>query len=283
MVSRSHGDRRRLPSRTARRDRGADPRGGARGDGAHALDRRRHQQADRQDGRGPSQTRWRADRGAGGRGGVHAIEYARRDPARRSQIPGAARRPRARHRRRRLPLRHRDAAAEGETQRPRGHLALEPRARGRRRRSRPSRSEQRVESRRDVREGPARGRGHRAGAAAPRDPGRGGPARRWPDCAHRCRPPPRLGFPDTLGAADLARTCRVGPRDPARGARAAGGVAKGSAGACAAGGRAAVRVGSRTSVETDRDRGLARAIDRVRGKFGAKTIVPGGILPGPSA
>ncbi len=38
-----------------------------------------------------------------------------------------------------------------------------------------------------------------------------------------------------------------------------------------------------TSVETDRDRGLARAIDRVRGKFGAKTIVPGGILPGPSA
>jgi DNA polymerase-4 len=38
-----------------------------------------------------------------------------------------------------------------------------------------------------------------------------------------------------------------------------------------------------TSEETDRDRGLARAIDRVRGKFGAKTIVPGGILPGPSA
>jgi DNA polymerase-4 len=29
--------------------------------------------------------------------------------------------------------------------------------------------------------------------------------------------------------------------------------------------------------ETDRDRGLARAIDRVRGKFGAKSIVPGGL------
>jgi DNA polymerase-4 len=29
--------------------------------------------------------------------------------------------------------------------------------------------------------------------------------------------------------------------------------------------------------ETERDRGLARAIDRVRGKFGAKSIVPGGI------
>jgi len=32
-----------------------------------------------------------------------------------------------------------------------------------------------------------------------------------------------------------------------------------------------------TSVETDRDRGLAKAIDRVRGRFGAKSIVPGGI------
>jgi len=29
--------------------------------------------------------------------------------------------------------------------------------------------------------------------------------------------------------------------------------------------------------ETERDRGLARAIDRVRGKFGAKSIVPGGL------
>jgi len=29
--------------------------------------------------------------------------------------------------------------------------------------------------------------------------------------------------------------------------------------------------------ETERDRGLARAIDRVRGKFGAKSILPGGI------
>lgn len=31
------------------------------------------------------------------------------------------------------------------------------------------------------------------------------------------------------------------------------------------------------SGETDRDRGLARAIDRVRGKFGPKSILPGGI------
>jgi len=31
-------------------------------------------------------------------------------------------------------------------------------------------------------------------------------------------------------------------------------------------------------VESDRDRGLARAIDRVRGKFGTKSIVPGGIV-----
>ena len=33
-----------------------------------------------------------------------------------------------------------------------------------------------------------------------------------------------------------------------------------------------------TTTETERDKGLARAVDRVRGKFGAKTIVPGGIL-----
>src|SRR5438034_4022914 len=32
-----------------------------------------------------------------------------------------------------------------------------------------------------------------------------------------------------------------------------------------------------TAVETERDRGLAKAIDRVRGKFGPKSIVPGGI------
>jgi DNA polymerase-4 len=32
-----------------------------------------------------------------------------------------------------------------------------------------------------------------------------------------------------------------------------------------------------TSVETERDRGLAQAIDRVRGKFGATSIVPGGL------
>src|SRR5437867_4282239 len=34
------------------------------------------------------------------------------------------------------------------------------------------------------------------------------------------------------------------------------------------------------SEETERDRGLAHAIDRVRGKFGAKSILPGGIVKG---
>jgi DNA polymerase-4 len=33
------------------------------------------------------------------------------------------------------------------------------------------------------------------------------------------------------------------------------------------------------SAETERDRGLARAIDRVRGKYGPKSILPGGIAP----
>jgi len=32
-----------------------------------------------------------------------------------------------------------------------------------------------------------------------------------------------------------------------------------------------------TGQETERDRGLARAIDRVRGKFGPKSILPGGL------
>src|SRR5206468_12179541 len=32
------------------------------------------------------------------------------------------------------------------------------------------------------------------------------------------------------------------------------------------------------SEETERDRGLSRAIDRVRDKFGAKSILPGGIV-----
>src|SRR5258707_1569518 len=32
------------------------------------------------------------------------------------------------------------------------------------------------------------------------------------------------------------------------------------------------------SEETERDRGLARAVDRVRGKYGAKSILPGGIV-----
>jgi DNA polymerase-4 len=34
------------------------------------------------------------------------------------------------------------------------------------------------------------------------------------------------------------------------------------------------------SDETERDRGLARAIDRVRGKYGPKSIIPGGLAPG---
>jgi len=34
------------------------------------------------------------------------------------------------------------------------------------------------------------------------------------------------------------------------------------------------------SVESERDRGLSRAIDRVREKFGAKSILPGGIVEG---
>ena len=35
------------------------------------------------------------------------------------------------------------------------------------------------------------------------------------------------------------------------------------------------------SHETERDRGLARAIDRVRGKYGPKSIIPGGLAPEP--
>ena len=35
------------------------------------------------------------------------------------------------------------------------------------------------------------------------------------------------------------------------------------------------------SDETERDRGLARAIDRVRGKYGPKSIIPGGLAPEP--
>ena len=34
-----------------------------------------------------------------------------------------------------------------------------------------------------------------------------------------------------------------------------------------------------SSPETERDRGLARAIDRVRGKFGPKSVLPGGLAP----
>jgi len=33
--------------------------------------------------------------------------------------------------------------------------------------------------------------------------------------------------------------------------------------------------------ETERDRGLARAVDRVRGKYGPKSIIPGGLAPEP--
>jgi hypothetical protein len=36
-----------------------------------------------------------------------------------------------------------------------------------------------------------------------------------------------------------------------------------------------------TTEETERDRGLARAIDRVRGKYGPKSILPGGITQHP--
>ncbi|HVS24368.1 MAG TPA: hypothetical protein VMU03_11635, partial [Gammaproteobacteria bacterium] len=36
------------------------------------------------------------------------------------------------------------------------------------------------------------------------------------------------------------------------------------------------------SSETERDRGLASAIDRVRGKYGPKSIIPGGLAPEPS-
>ena len=35
------------------------------------------------------------------------------------------------------------------------------------------------------------------------------------------------------------------------------------------------------SSETERDRGLARAVDRVRGKYGPKSIIPGGLAPEP--
>jgi len=35
------------------------------------------------------------------------------------------------------------------------------------------------------------------------------------------------------------------------------------------------------STETERDRGLARAVDRVRGKYGPKSIIPGGLAPEP--
>lgn len=37
------------------------------------------------------------------------------------------------------------------------------------------------------------------------------------------------------------------------------------------------------SDETERDRGLARAIDRVRGKYGPKSIIPGGLAPEPTS
>jgi DNA polymerase-4 len=37
------------------------------------------------------------------------------------------------------------------------------------------------------------------------------------------------------------------------------------------------------STETERDRGLARAIDRVRGKYGPKSILPGGITSPPTS
>jgi len=70
-------------------------------------------------------------------------------------------------------------------------------------------------------------------------------------------------------ARELLATLRKARRVPARlvGVRLSGLAAP----------RVEAQVALFTSVETERDRGLARAIDRVRGKFGAKSILPGGI------
>jgi DNA polymerase-4 len=70
-------------------------------------------------------------------------------------------------------------------------------------------------------------------------------------------------------ARELLATLRNARRVPARlvGVRLSGLAAA----------RGEAQVALFTSVETERDRGLAQAIDRVRGKFGAKSILPGGI------
>lgn len=70
-------------------------------------------------------------------------------------------------------------------------------------------------------------------------------------------------------ARELLATLRKARRVPARlvGVRLAGLVPA----------RAADQLALLTTAETDRDRGLARAIDRVRGKFGPKSILPGGL------
>lgn len=47
--------------------------------------------------------------------------------------------------------------------------------------------------------------------------------------------------------------------------------------------RAADQLDLLTTMETERDRGLARAIDRVRGKFGTKSIIPGALNEDPRA
>ncbi|HXM39064.1 MAG TPA: DNA polymerase IV [Gemmatimonadales bacterium] len=69
-------------------------------------------------------------------------------------------------------------------------------------------------------------------------------------------------------ARELLATLRKARRVPARlvGVRLSGLAAAGAEDQLAV-----------LSDETERDRGLARAIDRVRGKFGAKSILPGGI------
>ena len=88
--------------------------------------------------------------------------------------------------------------------------------------------------------------------------------------AQRTLPEPVVSDRPILRVArELLTTLRKARRVPARlvGVRLSGLVTA----------RGEAQVALFTSVETERDRGLARAIDRVRGKFGAQSIVPGGI------
>jgi len=89
--------------------------------------------------------------------------------------------------------------------------------------------------------------------------------------AQRTLPEPVVSDRVILGVArELLTTLRKARRVPARlvGVRLSGLAAAQAAGQLAL---------LERSDETERDRGLARAIDRVRGKFGAKSIVPGGL------